>query len=288
MSAQERLQKAIETIISSGYQLNSEAFEVLIQNAERTDPVAVICLALERMANMENKPLFIDRDFLETILQQAVSTTPAVADLPQQNFAMEDLPDYSKRAISQQTIVEETFYPYARDITSDLKILEDVTGSLTSNGTLVEYGLYFQDRFKRVERLLRQRMDVKAATPITEALKSPPKTKLKIICMLTEKRDSKNNTILSVEDLHGSAIVLIPQKAPEEVKKKVLMLLPDTVFCAAVIKTRTNLLLAEDIILPEVGGNYHEPKNLSTPFSFDIHVGIIKFNKEAFRRFILA
>jgi DNA polymerase II small subunit len=139
---------------------------------------------------------------------------------------LEEVPSYA----------ETEFYPYSRDIASDLKILEDATGQLTSNGTLEEYVLYFQDRFKRVERLLRQRMDVKAATPITEALKSQPKAKLKIICMLTEKRDSKNNTILSVEDLGGSATILVPQKAPEEVKKKALMLLPDQVFCAAVIK----------------------------------------------------
>ena len=134
------------------------------------------------------------------------------------------------------------FYPYAKDIPADLKILEDPTGKLTSNGTLEEYIALFQDRFKRVEKILRARMDVRSATPISEALKSQPKSKLKIICMLTEKRDSKNNTILAVEDLNGSATIIIPQKAPEEVKKKALMLLPDTVFCAAVIKTRTNLL----------------------------------------------
>ena len=71
--------------------------------------------------------------------------------------------------------------------------------------------------------------------------------------MLTEKRDSKNNTILSVEDLHGSATIIVSKKAPEEVKKKALMLLPDQVFCAAVVKTRTDLLMAEDIIFPDVG-----------------------------------
>ena len=84
-------------------------------------------------------------------------------------------------------MTEAEFYPYARDIPSELNILDDATGKLTSNGTLDEYVHYFQDRFKRIEKLLRQRMDVKSATSIVEALKSPPKTKLKIICMLTEK-----------------------------------------------------------------------------------------------------
>jgi DNA polymerase II small subunit len=107
--------------------------------------------------------------------------------------------------------------------------------------------------------------------------------------MLTEKRDSKNNTILSVEDLNGSATIIIPQKAQDEVKKKALMLLPDTVFCAAVIKTRTNLLMAEDIILPEVGRK--PPQRAQEPvyavLTSDVHVGSNKFTKDAFRRFVL-
>ena len=92
------------------------------------------------------------------------------------------------------------------------KSLMTLQGNSASNGTLDEYVLYFQDRFKRIEHLLRQRMDVKAATPIIEALKSPAKTKLKIICMLTEKRDSKNNTILSVEDLKEAQPFLFLKK----------------------------------------------------------------------------
>ena len=170
---------------------------------------------------------------------------------------------------------EDYFYPYAKDIQSDLKILDDATGKLSSNGTLDEYVFYFQDRFKRIERIFRQRMDVKSATPITEALKSQPKTKLKIICMLTEKRDAKNHIILSVEDLHGSATVLVPQKAAPEVRKKTLMLIPDQIICLAVIKTRTNLFLAEDIIFPEIGKK--TPQRAQEPvyavLTSDIHIG---------------
>ena len=46
MSAQERLQRAIEATMAAGYQLNSEAFEFLIQNADTMDPEAVINMAL--------------------------------------------------------------------------------------------------------------------------------------------------------------------------------------------------------------------------------------------------
>jgi DNA polymerase II small subunit len=291
MGAQEKLQAAIQATIAAGYQLNSEAFEFLIQNAQTKDPEFIMKLALERIQDLQDKPMFIERPFLEALLIQpavpAVEITPPAPQVTSKPQVVIETPKTPEVNIDSYDGTE--FYPYAKDIPADIKILDDATGNLSSNGTLDEYLVLFQDRFKRIERLLRQRMDVKAATPITEALKSPAKTKLKIICMLTEKRDSKNHTILSVEDLEGNATVLVHQKASEDVKKKVLMLLPDQVICLAVIKTRTNLFMVEDIIFPEVGRKL--PQRAQEPvyavLTSDIHVGSTKFEKESFKRFIL-
>ena len=278
MSGKEKLQKAIEATITAGYQLNSEAFEFLSQNAETKDPVELMNLALEKLQGLEEKPIFIDKRFLEILVEQIAVVTQKI-QLPQQQV----------QEIQKTDTNEKKFYPYAKDIQADLKILDDATGKLSSNGTLDEYLLYFQDRFKRIEHLLRQRIDVRASTPILEALKSPAKTKLKIICMLTEKRESKQQMILSVEDLQGSATVLVPQKAPEDVRKKALQILPDQVICLAVIKTRTNLFLAEDIIFPEIGKKPQQRASepIYAVLTSDIHIGSNKFQKEAFKRFIL-
>ncbi len=94
MSGQEKLQKAIQATIAAGYQLNSEAFEFLSQNADTTDPVDIMDLALQRLADLQEKPFFIDKVFLETLIQQL--TVPAVQvrepePEPQQN-AMEHQP----------------------------------------------------------------------------------------------------------------------------------------------------------------------------------------------------
>ena len=278
MSGKEKLQKAIEATITAGYQLNSEAFEFLSQNAETKDPVDLMNLALEKLQGLEEKPIFIDKRFLEILVEQIALATQKI-QLPQQQV----------QEIQKTDTNEKKFYPYAKDIQADLKILDDATGKLSSNGTLDEYLLYFQDRFKRIEHLLRQRIDVRASTSILEALKSPAKTKLKIICMLTEKRESKQQMILSVEDLQGSATVLVPQKAPEDVRKKALQILPDQVICLAVIKTRTNLFLAEDIIFPEIGKKPQQRASepIYAVLTSDIHIGSNKFQKEAFKRFIL-
>jgi DNA polymerase II small subunit len=281
MNRKEKLQKAIEATIAAGYQLNSEAFEFLSQTSEITDPVDIMNLAFQRIQELPEKPFFIEKGFLENLVQQ--SMVPTSKSEPQQE-QIEIEP-----TVKQTNLVESAFYPYAKDIKASINFLEDATGKLSSNGTLEEYLEYFQDRFRRIERLLRQRIDVKAATPILEALKSPAKTKLKIICMVTEKRESKNQMILSVEDLQGSTTVLVPQKAPEEVRKKALQLLPDQVICLAVTKTRSNLFLAEDVIFPEIGRKPQQraQEPIYAVLTSDLHIGSTKFQKEAFKRFIL-
>jgi len=106
--------------------------------------------------------------------------------------------------------------------------------------------------------------------------------------MITEKREAKQHTILTVEDLQGTATILITKNAPEELHKKAQTLLTDQVVCIAVTKTRDKLFIAEDIIFPEIG---QKPQHRATEpiyavLTSDLHVGSDKFNKEPFKRFI--
>jgi DNA polymerase II small subunit len=281
MSEREKLQRAVEATIAAGYQLNSEAFELLSTVAVKDDPTTIMSRALQRIEELEEKPVFIDKSFLETMLKPLETTEE---DQVQPQDKNSEPPEHL-----QMTEGKRFFHPYAKDVEADINIIEDPTGKLTSNGTIEEYLHYFQDRFKRIERLLRQRIDVKAATPISEAVKSPAKTKLKIICMITEKRESKRNMILTVEDLQATATILVTHNAREELHIKAQRLLPDQVVCIAVVKTRSNLFLAEDVIFPEVG--QRPQRRASDPvyavLTSDMHVGSTKFHGEAFDRFVL-
>lgn len=287
MSEKDKLQKAVETTIAAGYQLDKEAFDFLSAVAMTDDPTVIMYRALQKIEALEEKPLFICKSFLETTMVQPITTKTHQQVQPQ--FIQEATVETSKVTFDSSENNEASFYPYAKDVDSKIEILEDATGKLSSNGTMEEYLQYFQDRFKRMEKLLRQRMDVKAATPISEALKAQAKTKLKIIGMVQEKRESKQQLFITIEDLNASATILIPSKAPEEVHKKAQMLLPDQVICVAVVKTRSQLFLAEDIIFPEVGQkpNHRAPEPVYAVLTSDIHVGSTKFNKEAFKRFLL-
>jgi DNA polymerase II small subunit len=280
MSVIERLQRAVETTIAAGYQIDREAFELLSTVALTDDPIAIMNKALSRIEELEEKPVFIGRVFLETCIgkPEPVEESEIKTEEVQRENPEERMPE----GIS-------SFHPYAKDVEAEINIIEDPTGKLTSNGTIEEYLQYFQDRFKRIERLLRQRIDVKAATPILEALKSPAKTKLKIIGMVTEKREAKRQIIITVEDLQASASILVAHNASEGVQRKAQLLLPDQVVCIAVVKTRSQLFLAEDIIFPEVGQRpqHRSSEPIYAVLTSDMHVGSTKFNRESFNRFIL-
>jgi DNA polymerase II small subunit len=284
MSEPGRLQKAVETTIAAGYQIDREAFEFLSAISATDDPTAVISRALQKMEELEEKPLFIDKSFLEALLKQPEAIEKG---LPQPQ-PQEELLEQPKEP-PQIPEGASVFRPYAKEVEAQINIIEDPTGKLSSNGTMEEFLQYFQDRFKRMEKLLRQRMDVKAATPILEALKSPAKTKMKIIGMVTEKREAKQQMMVTIEDLEACATILVPSKASEELHKKAQLLLTDQVICIAVAKTRGPLFLAEDIIFPEVG---QKPQRRASEPVFavltsDLHVGSTKFNRDAFKRFIL-
>lgn len=280
-----KLQKAVQLTITAGYQLDKEAFDFLSMLSTKDDPTEIIGKALGKINNSEEKPLFINRNFLEQLLARPEPPTNAAVQ-PQ----VQPIGALSEEQIPPQVAEgKKPFHPYAQEVEARIRIIEDPTTKLGSNGSIEDYLGYFQDRFKRLEKLLRQRMDVKAATSLIDALRVAPNTKLKIVGMVTEKRESKQKIILTLEDLEASVTVLVPQNATEEVQKKARLIMLDQVVCLSVAKTRGTLFIAEDVIFPDIAQRF--PHKASEPvyavLTSDMHVGSTKFQREAFNRFVL-
>jgi len=281
MSDAEKLQKAVELTISAGYQIKKEAFEFLSILASTQDPTEIMSKAIHKIEDLKEKPLFIDRSFLEHLVEPSETKKESSTQL------LEELP----KTLPEIRITEgkKQFRPFAEEVESNIKIIDDPAAKLSSSGTIEDYLEYFRDRFKRIEKLLRQRMDVKSAASIIDALKAPANTKLKIIGMIMERREAKQKILLTVEDLHASTIVLVSQNSSAELQEKARLLLLDQVVCLSVVKTRSNLLIAEDIIFPDIAQKpqHKAPIPVYAVLTSDMHVGSTKFQREAFNRFIL-
>jgi DNA polymerase II small subunit len=238
--------------------------------------------AIQKIESLKEKPLFIDRSFLEELTK-----TPE----PAKEVFIKPLKEPAQTLSMPPQITEgkKPFHPYAKEVEANININEDPSSKLSSTGTIEDYLGYFRDRFRRIEKLLRQRIDVKSAASLLDALKAPANTKLKIIGMITEKRESKQRILLTIEDLQANATALVPQNSPQEVLKKARLLLLDQVVCLSVVKTRRNLLIVKDIVLPDIAQKPHRkaPVPVYAVLTSDMHVGSTKFQREAFNRFTL-
>lgn len=273
----ERLQRAVSLTIEAGYQLNKEAFDFLNSLSKTEDPIKLIEETIKRMENFPEKTLFIDKNLLQEIageaFPEALKEKPPLAPSPSHPFPK----------------AKKTFHAYAKDIDAEIKIVKDPTNDICESGTLEEYLEYFQDRFKRLERILRRRIDTKDAVTISDALKAPVNSKIKIICMITEKRESKAKLLLRVEDLKATATILVSPNKDHRIMKKARELLPDQVVCIAATKGRNDLLIAQDIIRPDTPQRKSNlaPSPVYAALISDLHVGSKMFVKEAFTRFLL-
>jgi DNA polymerase II small subunit len=275
----ERLQKAVSHTIQAGYQLDGEAFLLLETLSKTEDPVELMEKLTVKVDEFEQKPLFITRDLIEELLAQAADNTTAKP---------EPLPS----PLSHDPMLEtgkEAFKPYAKEIDADIKVLEDPTSMATTIGSIEEYHEYFLDRFTRLQRCLRQRIDAKDATSITDALRAPLNAKVKIIGMLTERRESKQRTFLRLEDTESTATVMIYPNLEGSVNRRVQDLLLDQVICISALKSRNDLFILEDVIFPEIP--QHAPNKASEPVHAalisDLHVGSKLFMRAEFNRFLL-
>jgi DNA polymerase II small subunit len=284
MSDGEKLQKAVDLTLAAGYQLNKEAFEFLNIIMTTEDPAEVISKAIKQLGELGERPFFIERNFLERIMEVEKPAKEIVSE-PFENQPQPPTEPQIPQIIEGKTV----FHPYAKDVDASINIIDDPSTKLSSNGTIEDYLAYFQDRFKQTEKLLRQRMDVKSAASVMDALRSQSGTRLKIIGMITEKRESKQKTILTVEDLTASITVLVPQNASSDLQKKARFLMLDQIVCLGLVKTRSSLLIAEDIVLPDVPQKapHKAPVPVYAVLTSDMHVGSTKFTREAFDRFIL-
>jgi len=278
----ERLQKAISNTIEAGYQLDREAFALLETLSKTEDPVTLMEKAIKKAEELTQKPFFIGRNFLEELVSEGERPPRLEAELKPSIplITPQQLPYESRK---------EAFKPYAKEVEAQIKVLDDPTGELCTTGTIEEYMEYFQDRFRRLQKLLKQRIDAKDATTISEALKAPTNSKVKIIGMVTEKRESKQRTFLRIEDLETSVTVLVPANLEKSILEKTQTLLLDQVVCISAIKGRDNLLILDDVFLPEIPQK--TPKKASEPvyaaLTSDMHVGSKQFMREEFHRFLL-
>ncbi|MCW4048591.1 MAG: DNA-directed DNA polymerase II small subunit [Candidatus Bathyarchaeota archaeon] len=244
----------LNRILQEGYQLSPDAFTHL-QELSVEEAANVVKMALSKAAS-QPQLFIIDQEFLVNLKEEPPRDKPVTP---------RELKPLASRAAAR----------------IEVDPLEPARPSGDVNGFID----YFNSRFVQLEGILKQRVDVRDAIPLSQALKLPVKTKFKAIGIVSRKSSRNNRLYLDLEDPESNATVMV---TGEEALKKGLEILNDQIICIDGVKFRDDLLIANDLIWPDVP--MHDIKRADEPvcalFIGDVHIGSKYFRADLFDKFI--
>jgi len=159
----------------------------------------------------------------------------------------------------------------AADQDPDVRILRDITGHSTCEGTLADFTRYFRHRFQVLRNMLRSRHDLAGAQEIAKARRST--REVRIIGIVADVRTTKNgHRILEIEDEADRIAVLLPS---ESAVASEIAVLDEVIGVVGTVNDR-GLVIAQSIVRPDLptvkafrGTRHH----VRAAFMSDIHVG---------------
>jgi len=266
----EKLKNAMGKVIAAGFQMDVSAFNFLQSQRGRVDPEVIVEFSLQKISEMPQPSPFVGKDLLEEAVTQLASSQEA----EQEPLGVE--------------AGKTSFTPYAKDIEPQLEVVRDASAENSASGDVDSFLSYFRDRFQQLRKILRQRLDVKDATTIGGALSEGRGKKVKFVGMISDKVERRGKIILTIYDLEHTATVIVQPSKPQLLEKARALLL-DQVLCILGISGTNSLIIADDILLPDIPHHkaMHSEEPINVVLTSDFHIGSKKFEKALFERFIL-
>jgi DNA polymerase II small subunit len=215
--------------------------------------------------------------------EDAVEEDPDATDGDEAD-AEAPLVDAQAEAKAFRVVPRGEWRPLAAEHAGRLEVRADMTGNSTCEGTTQDFVTYFQDRYRQIAKMLRQRRELRNAIQVERV--KPGAQEVQVIGMVVELATTKNgHKRIQVEDESGAITCLV--KADE----RQLMALADTLVQDEVVgvvgqaSSKGDLLFVESLVRPDVPLPDGTPKAfadvpLYAAFLSDIHVGSKTFLNE--------
>jgi DNA polymerase II small subunit len=267
MQVHSEFKRVIERLVSAGWQLSSEAFDLIQSSASRLDHDRLADELLAAAEKQTTGQRLIGRDIVEEALDRLMPPAQSI-----------DIPEPVKAEV-----------PLAAEIESNITVVRDPSSAPIHGGSIEEFSLHFRDRFMKLREILRRRADVRDAGTISNALSAQQNARVKMIGMIMDKRERGNRLFLTIDDLEDTAYVLVQTDRDRQLYEAARRAPLDQVVCIEAVRSRGSLLVAQRITLPDIPER--KPKGadeeIYAVLLSDIHVGSRKFLEDAFRRAIL-
>ncbi|MEM3546536.1 MAG: DNA-directed DNA polymerase II small subunit [Candidatus Bathyarchaeia archaeon] len=233
--------------------------------------------ALERLSKL-------DQDMLHTtvsrILNKAVERGEFI-------ITLRDVEEFCQIKREQVEVSVAVKHVPAKEVEPKLEVLFDPTDKIHGGDSVDDFYKYFKSRFKKLEKILRRRIDAGGSSTISNVLKASLKSHVKFIGMVTEKVKRKGFR-MQLEDLESSITVIISENSDRKLIEKALMVLQDQVICVSGIKVADDVVLADDIIFPDIPDHKarRSDEEIYAVLTSDIHIGSKLFMEKCFEKFL--
>ena len=165
----------------------------------------------------------------------------------------------------------------------DFEVIQDSSNKSYTSGEIGDLITYFQSRYEKLSKILKQRPDLKMTTKVADI--EDGQTTLNLILMVKEIRSTKNgHRFVEFEDDTGSISILFSNKN-EELFAEAAKLVKDEV--VGVIANKDNdFVIANQLIYPGVTRIQEKEMDFGVVFLSDVHIGSLTFLEDAFQKFI--
>ena len=165
----------------------------------------------------------------------------------------------------------------------DFEVLQDSSNKSYTSGEIGDLITYFQSRYEKLSKILKQRPDLKMTTKVADI--EDGQTTLNLILMVKEIRSTKNgHKFIEFEDDTGSISILFSNKN-EELFADAEKLVKDEVV-GVIANKDGDFVIANQLIYPGVTRIEEKEMDFGIVFLSDVHIGSLTFLEDAFQKFI--
>ncbi len=179
---------------------------------------------------------------------------------------------------------------FSKNFDSDIKIIKDVTGKSTCEGTTQDFIKLFTDRFENLRKILKnQRREIANIIPINKINKIGIKN-IQIIGIIKEVRNTQNgHKLIEIEDDSGSTVAIALKNNHEVFQIAREIVLDEIVGITGQLSKNGDLLVIQNIIYPDISiqnSRHKSEESICAAFLSDIHIGSREFLEKQWQSFI--
>ena len=244
-----RVEEALSEVLSSGYQIEPDAFELLKSVSQEHDAVQLVKTIISSKNVVVGTAKLVTKDDIEKLLGKPVTMEAF------------DVSEIDSRV----------------SVLSDSRLNENIVEGVDG------YSVLFNSRFSKLMKIVNQRKDSSQIQKISR-VNSNNKT-IKIAGFVMDRKIKRDGIEVVIDDDTGK---LTLYAADDGVGKRLSDLLLDQLVIADIVSNNQGRFLIKNVYSPDVPDKVVNisKRNAYVVFTSDLHIGSSKFLADSFERFL--